>query len=57
MAIRKQAKNILIKVIDTYTLNVGGKLHKDSKILNFESTKNDLNLISGKKIIAHGAEK
>jgi hypothetical protein len=57
MAIIKQAKNIKIKVTDTYQLNVGGKLEKKASKLNFEATKGDLNLVSGKKIIAHGAEK
>jgi len=57
MAIIKQAKNIQIKVIDTYRLIVGGKLEKESNKLNFEATKGNLNLVSGKKIIAHGKEK
>lgn len=57
MAITKQAKNIQIKVIDIYQLIVGGKLEKRANTLNFEATKGNLNLVGGKKIIAHGAEK
>nr|WP_315247131.1 hypothetical protein [uncultured Flavobacterium sp.] len=56
MAITKQAKNILIKVTDTYQLNVGGKLEKKANKLNFEATGGNLNLISGKKIIAQSTE-
>lgn len=56
MAIIKQAKKIQIKVTDTYQLNVGGKLEKSANKLNFEATKDNLNLISGKKIIAQGKE-
>jgi hypothetical protein len=57
MAIIKQAKNIQIKVTDTYQLNVGGKLEKNASKLNFEATKDNLNLISGKKIIVNGEKK
>lgn len=57
MAITKKAKNIQIKVIDTYQLIVGGKLEKSANKLNFEATKGDLNLVSGKKIMVHGEEK
>ena len=57
MAITKKAKNIQIKVIDAYQLIVGGKLEKSASKLNFEATKGDLNLVSGKKIIVHGEEK
>jgi len=57
MGITKRAKNIEIKVIEDYQLVVKGKLEKDSNKLNFEATKGDLNLISRKKIIAHGEEK
>lgn len=57
MAITKRAKNIQIKVADAYQLIVGGKLEKNANKLNFEATKGDLNLVSGKKIIAHGKEK
>ncbi len=57
MAITKRAKNIRIKVIDAYQLIVSGKLVKSANKLNFEATKGDLNLVSGKKIIAHGEEK
>ncbi|PBI90828.1 hypothetical protein BSF41_15330 [Flavobacterium sp. ACN2] len=49
MGITKRAKNIKIKVIEDYQLVVKGKLEKDSNKLNFEATKGDLNLISGKK--------
>lgn len=57
MAITKKAKNIQIKVIDAYQLIVGGKLEKSASKLNFEATKGDLNLVSGKKIMVHGEEK
>ena len=57
MGIIKRAKNIEIKVTENYQLIVKGKLEKNSNKLNFEATKGDLNLISGKKIIAHGKEK
>jgi len=57
MAITKQAKNIQIKVVERYQLIVGGKLEKSANKLNFEATKGDLNLVSGKRIIAHGEEK
>ncbi|MBF4491707.1 hypothetical protein IRZ83_03580 [Flavobacterium sp. JLP] len=57
MAITKQAKNIQIKVTDAYKLTVGEKLEKSANKLNFEATKENLNLVSGKKIIAHGEEK
>jgi hypothetical protein len=46
---------ILIKVTDAYQLNVGGKLEKNANKLNFEVTKGDLNLVSGKKIVARGS--
>lgn len=57
MAIIKQAKNIQIKVTDAYQLIVGSKLEKSANKLNFEATKGDLNLVSGKKILAHGEDK
>ncbi|MFH6934749.1 hypothetical protein [Flavobacterium sp. FlaQc-30] len=57
MAITKQAKNIQIKVTDAYQLIVGGKLEKNANKLNFEATKGNLNLASGRKILAHGEEK
>lgn len=57
MAIIKQGKNIKIKVTDSYELIVGGKLEKNANKLNFEATKEDLNLVSGKKILLHGKEK
>jgi hypothetical protein len=57
MAITKQAKNIKIKVIDTYQLSVSGKLEKRANKLNFEAKKDNLNLISCKKIIVNGEKK
>lgn len=57
MAIAKQAKVIQIKVSDSYQLTVGRKLEKNANKLNYEATKGNLNLTSGKKIIAHGEEK
>ncbi|WP_281234442.1 hypothetical protein [Flavobacterium gelatinilyticum] len=57
MAITKQANKIIIKVIDVYQLNVGGKLEKNANKMNFEAVKDNLNLVSEKKIIAHGQEK
>lgn len=57
MAITKRAKNIEIKVVENYQLIVKGKLEKNANKLNFEATKGNLNLVSGKKIVAHGEEK
>jgi len=57
MAITKQAKNIQIKVSDSYQLTVGRKLEKNANKLNYEATKDDLNLICGKKIIINGEKK
>jgi len=57
MAIIKQAKKIQIQVTDTYQLNVGGKLEKSANKLNFEATKDNLNLISSIKIIVNGEKK
>lgn len=57
MAIRKQARNIKIKVTDTYLLNVGGKLEKNANKLNLEATNENLNLASGKKTIINGEKK
>lgn len=57
MAITKQAKNIEIKVSDAYQLMVGGKLEKKANKLNFEATKGDLNLLSGKKTIVQSEKK
>ena len=57
MAITKQAKNIQIKITDTYQLIVGGKLEKSDNKLNYEATKGDLKLTGGRKIIIHGKEK
>lgn len=57
MAITKQAKNIKIKITDTYLLNVGGKLEKKANKLNLEATNDNLNLASGKKIIINGEKK
>ncbi|WET01690.1 hypothetical protein [Flavobacterium sp. YJ01] len=57
MAIAKQAKIIQIKVSDSYQLTVGRKLEKTANKLNYEATKDDLNLICGKKIIINGEKK
>ncbi|TDO99178.1 hypothetical protein [Flavobacterium sp. 245] len=57
MAITKRAKNISIKVVNAYQLIVGGKLEKSANQLNFEATKGDLNLTSGKKTIISGEKK
>lgn len=54
MAIRKTAKNITIKVNDTYHLNVGGKLEKIASKINVEAKKDNLVLASLKKIMSHG---
>ena len=54
MAIRKTAKNILIKVNDTYDLNVGKKAEKISQKINAEANNGNLVLASNKKIMSHG---
>lgn len=52
MAIRKNAKNISIRVQNEYHLIVGGKLEKIADEINLEATKGNLVLISNKKIIS-----
>jgi hypothetical protein len=52
MAIRKNAKNISIKVQNEYNLNVGGKLEKIAGKINVEAKKGNLVLVSNKKIIS-----
>ncbi|SFN09625.1 MULTISPECIES: hypothetical protein [Chryseobacterium] len=54
MAIIKTAKNIQIKVNDTYHLNVGKKVEKIAQKINVEAQKNNLVLASNKKIMSHG---
>lgn len=54
MAIRKNAKNIIIRVTNTYDLSVGGKIEKIGDRLNTEARKGNLNLASNKKIVSHG---
>lgn len=52
MAIKKNAKNISIRVQNEYHLIVGGKLEKIADEINLEATKGNLVLISNKKIIS-----
>jgi len=54
MAIIKTAKNIQIKVTDSYHLNVGKKVEKIAQKINVEAQKNNLVLASNKKIMSHG---
>lgn len=54
MAIRKTAKNILVKVHDSYQLNVGKKAEKIARKVNAEARKGNLVLASNKKIVSHG---
>lgn len=54
MAIRKTAKNILIKVNDSYNLSVGEKVEKIAGTINTEAKKGNLVLASNKKIMSHG---
>lgn len=54
MAIRKTAKNIIVKVNDTYQLNVGKKAEKIAQKINAEAKKGNLVLASNKKIMSHG---
>lgn len=54
MAIRKTAKNIVIKVTDTYYLNVGKKAEKIAQKINAEARSGNLVLASNKKIMSHG---
>ena len=54
MAIRKNAKNISIKVQNEYNLTVGGKLEKIAEKINVEAKKENLILSSNKKIVSRG---
>lgn len=54
MAIRKTAKNIIVKVHDSYQLNVGKKAEKIAQKVNAEAIKGNLVLASNKKILSHG---
>ncbi|CEJ71362.1 MULTISPECIES: hypothetical protein [Chryseobacterium] len=54
MAIIKTAKNIQIKVTDSYHLSVGKKVEKIAQKINVEAQKNNLVLASNKKIMSHG---
>ncbi|UWX60903.1 hypothetical protein N0B40_01240 [Chryseobacterium oranimense] len=54
MAIIKTAKNIQIKVTDSYHLSVGKKAEKIAQKINVEAQKNNLVLASNKKIMSHG---
>lgn len=53
MAINKRAKNIRINIKDTYTTNCG-RLEIIAKSITITSTKEDLVLASGKKIVIEG---
>ncbi len=54
MAINKTSKNRTITVKEDYNLMVGGKLEKITNQFNVESTKENLILISNKKIVSNG---
>lgn len=54
MAIKKQAKNINITVINDYKLFVGNKFEKKAEQVNIEATDENLILASGKKITSKG---
>ncbi|WP_292008818.1 hypothetical protein [Chryseobacterium sp.] len=54
MAIRKTAKNIHVKVKDTYNLMVGEKTEKIAEKINVEAIKQNLVLASNKKILSRG---
>ncbi len=54
MAIRKNAKNISIRVYTNYTLTVGGKLEKIADEIFVYATKKNLTLASNKKIVSNG---
>lgn len=56
MAIRKNAKNISIKVHNKYNLTVGGKLEKLAEKINVEATNENLVLSSNKKITSNGGK-
>ena len=57
MAIRKNAKNMTIIVINDYNLTVGGKLEKIAEKINVEATKENMILASNKKIVSTGNKK
>lgn len=54
MAIRKTAKNIIIKVNDSYNLTVAKQVVKIAKNMNVEAKTHNLILASNKKIVSHG---
>ncbi|WP_190304379.1 hypothetical protein [Flavobacterium branchiophilum] len=54
MGINKTAKNRIVTVTENYNLMVGGKLVKTTNQFNIESTKENLTLISNKKITSDG---
>lgn len=54
MAIRKSAKNMIIKVTDTYNLSVGKKVEKIAQKINVEAKTYNLVLASNKKIVSNG---
>lgn len=54
MAIRKTAKNINIKVTDTYNLSVGKRAEKIAQKINAEAKSENLVLASNKKIMSDG---
>lgn len=54
MAIKKSSKNIKVTVAENYNLMVGGKMQKITNQFNIESTKENLTLISNKKITSDG---
>ena len=54
MGIVKRAKNMTINVKSDYNLTVGGTLEKIANKMNVETLKNNLTLISNKKIVADG---
>lgn len=54
MAIRKNAKNISIRVSNNYNLTVGGKLEKIADEIFVYATRKNLTLASNKKIVSNG---
>ncbi len=54
MAINKTSKNRTVTVVENYNLMVGGKMQKITNQFNIESTKENLKLISNKKITSDG---
>ena len=54
MAINKTSKNRTVTVVENYNLMVGGKKKKITNQFNIESTKENLKLISNKKITSDG---